>query len=167
MKKAICLFSMIIFLSACDDYPEPEVEYTSTFPVSGEWWVTYKLETEPGVFVDLLGSYQKLLTYNTAANTPDSLWIDDVGHFWDFKCKAAADIPNRSFATEESDNVSYESKVRIINGKVILDGGRSTSGVVTDSIYFEVLFDDDSTPFGTTYIVSGVRRTGFLEDEHD
>jgi hypothetical protein len=51
-------------------------------------------------------------------------------------------------------------------GKVLLKEGRSTSGVVTDSIYFEVSFDDDTPAYGTTYIVSGVRRTGFLEDEH-
>ncbi len=57
----------------------------------------------------------------------------------------------------------YDIAIQVMNGKIILDGGKSTSGLVTDSIYFELEFEDDP---GTIYTAAGVRRTGYLEDEH-
>jgi hypothetical protein len=46
---------------------------------------------------------------------------------------------------------------------VIKDGGRSKTGVKTDSIYMVVEFSDD---LGTDYEISGHMRTGFVEDEY-
>ncbi|HYG21041.1 MAG TPA: lipid-binding protein [Ohtaekwangia sp.] len=152
-------------ITACTP-DEPEVTYASTYPVSGEWWVTYQVESAPGVYEDVGHGYSKLLTFNTSADDGDSVWVSDEENFWEFKIKAAVDMETYEFSTEESANAFYDSKVIVQNGKVLLKEGRSTSGVVTDSIYFEVSFDDDTPAYGTTYIVSGVRRTGFLEDEH-
>ncbi|QHT65986.1 hypothetical protein GXP67_04530 [Rhodocytophaga rosea] len=167
MKKYSILIIVlaVLGLSACEK-DDPEIINTATYPVSGEWWVTYQIRNEAGQLEDVGGGYYPLITSNTASNKPDSIWITDEGTYWDYQVKAGLDLPNKSFAVQEGQNVSYDSKVRIANGKVFLNEGRSTSGVVTDSLYMEVAFDDDSEPFGTTYIVSGHRRTGFLEDEH-
>jgi hypothetical protein len=163
----LCLALGII--TACEK-DDPEIQNTATYPVSGEWWVTYQIRNAEGQLEDYGGGYYPLLTFNTASNRPDSIWISDAHSFWSpngFQVKAGLDLSNRSFAINEGINISTDgTKVRIVNGKVLLNEGRSTSGVVTDSLYMEVAFDDDDEPFGTTYIVSGHRRTGFLEDEH-
>jgi hypothetical protein len=151
-------------LTACER-DEPEVKYTATYPVSGEWWVTYKVETSPGVFEDIYEvGYTELLTFNTASNTADSIWVSDEGHFWDFKVKSGLNMSNYSFAVADQKSVvpDYDIKVNITEGKVLQGVGLSRSGVKTDSIYFKVQFEDDPD---NTYIVSGHRRTGFLEDD--
>ncbi|WP_161890091.1 lipid-binding protein [Pontibacter russatus] len=174
MKKTYLYFLAILlsvgFLSSCER-DAPEIEYTSTFPVSGEWWVTYKVETSPGVFVDAGGGYSTLLTYNTSDNSGDSIWIDDQGHFWTYKVKAPVNMQNLTFGVEEAPNAAYESMVTIADGKVLLNAAESKTGVQTDSIYFKVSFSDEEdedenvTPYNTIYHVSGHRRTGFLEDD--
>jgi hypothetical protein len=161
----IAIFSALSFTTACEK-EDPEIENTATYPVSGEWWVTYQVRNAEGQLEDIGGGYYPFLTYNTSSNRPDSIWVSDAHSFWDFQVKAGLDLTNRSFAVNEGQNVAYDSKVRIANGKVLVGSGVSTSGVATDSLYLEVAFDDDEEPFGTTYIVSGHRRTGFLEDEH-
>jgi hypothetical protein len=161
----LVLLLAIIGLAACEK-EDPEIKNTATYPVSGEWWVTYQVRNTEGQLEDVGGGYYPLLTFNTASNTADSIWVSDAGSFWDYQVKADLDLPNMAFSVNEGQNISYESKVRLANGKVLMGQGRSTSGVVTDSLYLEVAFDDDTEPFSTTYIVSGHRRTGFLEDEH-
>jgi len=88
------------------------------------------------------------------------------GNFWSYKVKAQADLANKSFTASDSQNSAYDSKVNILNGKVFKNGGHSKTGVVVDSIYFEIQFNDDVTPYGTTYVVSGHKRTGFTADEY-
>ena len=161
----LLLFLGLGLTTACEK-DDPEIQNTATYPVSGEWWVTYQVRNAEGQLEDVGGGYYPLLTYNTASNRPDSIWVSDANSFWEYQVKAGLDLPNRAFAINEGQNVAYDSKVRIANGKVLMGQGRSTSGVVTDSLYLEVAFDDDEEPYGTTYIVSGHRRTGFLEDEH-
>lgn len=165
MKKIfmyIAVVSTALFSIACQEDPEPGGMETEE--LAGEWWVTYQVETSPGVLEDIAGGYYKMMTYNTASNT-DSIWIDDLEHFWEYKVKAKVGLANNTFSVSEGSNFVYESAVTIENGKVLVGQGKSVSGVKTDSIYFEVSFDDDATPYETKYIVSGHRRTGFLEDE--
>lgn len=166
----------VLVLGSCETYPDPTVDVNPTYPVSGEWWVTYK--TSNGT--DVGGGYTRLLTFNTSTNRGDSIWVTDItgdksggaGNFWTFKCKSGLKINDRSFAGQNSaSNVMmgsspYDIRVNVANGKVIPKGGKTKGGNVSDSIYFEVQFSDDSPSFGTTYRVSGVRRTGFKEDEY-
>jgi hypothetical protein len=149
---------------------DPEIEYSAVWPLSGEWYVTYTFDDGTGNIGDHYGvGYTTLLTYNTANEDKDLFWISDVGNFWIFTIKSPCNVPARTFAgtdlvsTADYSGSLYDIKVQISNGKVIEDGGLSTSGVVCDSIYFEIEFEDDP---GTIYYCSGVRRTGFLEDEH-
>ncbi|WP_162428635.1 lipid-binding protein [Pontibacter pudoricolor] len=166
MKKiyTIALLLTFGFLSSCER-DDPEIEMTAIGDMAGEWYVTYMADTvgSDGP-VDFGGGHSLLLTYNTSANTTDSMIVDDLENFWEFKTIVNANKAERTFSAPNGDNLYYDSNGVIINnGKIIIGGGESRTGVKTDSIYFEVAFGDD--PDGLTYIVSGHRRTGFLEDE--
>ncbi|MDP4197227.1 MAG: lipid-binding protein [Bacteroidota bacterium] len=149
-----------------------DTQYSPTYPVSGEWWVNVKLADG----TDIMGGYSKVLTYNTAANTPDSIWVTDVtssdgsapGNFWTYKCKAACHMADNTFSLPQGTSVisGYNIGIKITNGKVIKNGAVSPSGAKTDSIYYEIAFQDDTPSYGTKYICSGYRRTGFQADDH-
>jgi hypothetical protein len=127
--------------------------------MAGGWWVTF---TQNGADIFGLGTFF-LTTYNDAAGD-DSIWVDDLGHSWNFKCKAKADYSKLIFTLPGGQNVYYADTVFLANGKVLPGGGKSRAGNKTDSIYMEAKFSDD--PSGATYIISGTARTGFIEDDY-
>ncbi|MCK9206979.1 MAG: hypothetical protein M0P66_07705, partial [Salinivirgaceae bacterium] len=182
MKKLlffIFIVGFIGFVSSCsllhdwNQQEEPEIEYSPVWPLSGEWWVVYRFDDGSGVVDDYYGvGHTLLFTYNTANNDVDQLWISDGGNidvdhanFWSFCVKSPCNVGTKSFAgadlvsTADGGGVPYDITVNVTNGKVIQDGGISPSGVVCDSIYFELEFQDDP---GTIYQCSGIRKTGFL-----
>ena len=70
----------------------------------------------------------------------------------------------RTFSTTGFvDNVTYESKVKITDGKILEGAALTPSGMPADSIVYMIQFDDD--PDGLTYKVSGFSRTGFPADD--
>lgn len=153
-------------LSACEK-DDPEVGYTAIGKAAGEWWVTYQLETSPGVLEDVFQlGHVPLLSYNTSDNSPNQIWLDE-GNIWPFKVKSGFDGSNMSFSAISAPSIvqsnNQDFTVTVTEGKVILGGGLSKTKVVTDSIYFRAEFSDDP---GTIYHISGHRRTGFLEDEY-
>lgn len=170
------LFLCVLGFSACekldslDDQKMPDIAYSPSYPVCGEWWI--RVQDEKGVY--LRKSYSKILTFGTASNTADSIWLTDTHTgssylpFWEFKVKTKLEISSRSFFTTAAVKSTNTDGLTVLveDGKVIVGGGKSTSGVVCDSIAFKVSFSDDDPSFGHKYLVSGVRRTGFLEDEH-
>jgi hypothetical protein len=168
MKKIylylLALISTTGFLSACEK-DDPEVGHTAIGKAAGEWWVTYQVETDPGVFEDLVG-YVPLLSYNTSDNSPNQIWLDE-GNVWPFKFKSGFDGNTMSFTATNAASIVKSGgnnfTVTVTTGKVILGGGLSKTKVPTDSIYFQAEFSDDP---GTIYHISGHRRTGFLEDEY-
>jgi hypothetical protein len=195
MKKIITkLFAIVLFsiplvscemLDGLDDQKDPEIDKTATYPMNGEWWVTYRLDDGSGNLVDAgivwgigeLGHF-KALTYNTVENVSNKLWITDVdglsydasGNFWSYRVVTDLNLSSKSFDVDTATNAAYDShgdpydiQVTVKNGKVILGGGLSRTGVVTDSIYYELEFSDDP---GNIYYVGGHRRTGFYEDEY-
>jgi hypothetical protein len=158
IKGIIILVALVAFASSCQEEYEPEM-----FPgheLAGEWYITYTIGG-----VDVYGfGYSTILTFNTAAADGSEIWVSDEGNFWDYKAKVAANPSGKSFGQSDSlDNTSYPVKMIIKSGAVFTDGGKSNTGVTTDSISLVVGFGDD-TP-GTEYVVSGHRRTGFLEDD--
>lgn len=169
MKKFsayILVISGLLLAVSCQESPDPGG--TATQAVAGEWWVKYYVSDGAGGLIELDPGYYKAMTYNTAANTPDSIWVTDLAHFWDFAVKVGFDKSTNTFSASEVTNISYDdSEVTITNGQVLLGQGKSTSGVTTDSIYFVASFNDDSPAYGNEYIIAGHRRTGFLEDEHE
>jgi hypothetical protein len=168
MKKLqlylLALLSIAGLLSACEK-DDPEVGYTAIGKATGEWWVTYQVETSPGVFEVVVG-HVPLLSYNTADNAPNQIWLDEA-NIWPFKFKSGFDGSTMSFTTTNAASIVKSGgnnfTVTVTGGKVILGGGLSKTKVPTDSIYFQAEFSDDP---GTIYRISGHRRTGFLEDEY-
>lgn len=159
----IVAFGLLFFTCKME---EPDVITASTYPVSGEWWVRYFLND-----AEVSGGYIALLTYNTASDKGDSIWVDDAGDFWNeaIKIKSSVDVANRIFSTTNSVNINDtatvlpRTSVTLINGKVLLGATTTTGGNKSDSIYVEFQYSNDP---GNTYVAAGYRRTGFYEDEH-
>lgn len=165
----ITIILSLFLISSCDMKEEYENEMSEVVDLAGEWFVAYYIDGE-----QIVGT-STLLTYNAAADDGTELWIDDQENFWAFKSKAAVTGAMTFGSTAELENVTYPSMVKIENGQIFEDASVQASGATTDSIYFEVSFDDDGysdengdyivTPYSTVYQCAGVRRTGFLEDE--
>ncbi len=119
-------------------------EYSSTYPISGDWTVKVVVGS------DIIQGPFFMKIYNTS-NSKDSVWIDDNLNFWQTKTKAKVDMKNLTFSATDAQNEYYDSKVTYANAKVI---GK-------DSIYFEVKFSDD--PDNLTYIYSGHRKVSYEE----
>jgi len=155
-KTFIAIFIItLISLSCKKDFKPGE---TAAVKTANGWWVTFTLD---GADVYGLGTFF-INTYNTSAND-DSLWVDDLGHSWQFKCKAKVDYSNLTFATTNAQNQYYNITVNLTEGKILTKAGHSKSGNVTDSIYFKANFSDDPS---NTYVISGTARTGFIEDDY-
>ena len=104
-----------------------------------------------------------ITTSNTAANVANEFLITDNGNQWDYKVKSPLNLDAKTFGGTDLQNIAYDIKVNITDGKILPGAATTTGGNVTDSIYFKIEFTDDP---GTIYEVAGYRRTGFLEDEH-
>jgi hypothetical protein len=170
MKKNILLGALILLIiSSCDLKDDYENEMSPVVAVAGEWYVHYD---HPVYGADPFGAgYTSLITYNTSADDGTEIWINDNGNFWTYQVKLPVDISALTFGTLDTlinAVEGYDIKVLVRNGKVIKDVSVRPSGAIADSIYFELWFEDLAGATGIdsdTLIVSGYRRTGFLEDE--
>ena len=171
MKKVVYLlmFAMSVMFIACE---KDEIGSTATEDLAGEWYVT----------VDLVDANNNVLwtgeeffglgkfivnTYNTAKNSPNEMWVDDIENFWAFKVKTSVD--GLTFKTNEpADNEYYDCKVNITEGKILPKAATNPHGTKADSIVFYVSFSDDDYPtkFGfDKYRISGYRYTGLASDD--
>ena len=174
MKKVIYL-ATLLFCTTLASCEKEEIGGTATENIAGDWYVTCDAVDEngdvvPGLEDPLdLGRFH-ILTYNTAANTDDQLYVDDLGEFWEFKVKTTSDAKNMTFATNGAvANEAYEDcDVTITGGKILPKAGRQNNGSPADSIVFYVSFSDDPFPaaYGyTNYKVSGIRYSGLVEND--
>lgn len=164
----IALFAMVV--SSCDLKEDYEVEKSKVVEAAGQWFVMYNHET---FGEDPFGAgFTALKTFNTSADDGTEIWLTDEGNFWDYKVKIPIDLGSLTFGSEDtviSAVADYDIKVIVRNGKIIKNASVQPSGATTDSIYFEIWFEDlqDATEIpNDKLLVSGFRRTGFLEDEH-
>jgi len=161
MKKIIKIVFLLpiaaIVFNACSK--KPDIEYTSTYKMSNEWFVQ---TFEDGA---LALDFTKIITYNTSDPASSKIWVDDQENIWPFKSKVDVDYPTLTFKPMANSENLYETgeTVSVIEGKVVPGGGHSKTGVVVDSIYLKVEFSDNP---GVTYEFKGHGRTGFLEDEY-
>jgi hypothetical protein len=155
-KVQLLSFVFILVMASC--HKKPDIEYTSTYKMSNEWFVQ---TFEDG---SLALDFEKILTYNTSDPASGKIWIDDQEHIWPFKAKVDVDYPSLSFKPVSGvENLTDAGETMdILEGKVISGGGHSRTGVVVDSIYLKVMFSDNP---GVTYELKGHSRTGFLEDD--
>ena len=163
-KYMILLLASLAFtFVACDNDTEPGG--TAVEKMAGDWWVTVNAFIDGKEVEDPFGAgHLQMSTYNTASNSETEMWLDDLGNFWEYKLKVNVNYAARTFSTTGFvDNVTYESKVKITDGKVLEKAATTPSGMPADSIVYMVQFDDDED--GLTYKVSGFRRTGFPADD--
>ncbi len=112
--------------------------------VTGQWEVTAYNDTT------LISGPFKVITLKDPSTQSDSITIQDTEvKFWKFQTKAFVDEKNGTFQTELSNcEVSEEAiGIKILNGKIFN----------SDSIYFEIQFEDDETPYKNTFQLKGHR----------
>jgi len=164
MKYVLIIALSAVLFSACK---KEEVGSTATEKVAGEWVVTFNgINDDGSIEKDCFGiGTFNLLTYNTENNVPTEMWVDDGGNSWDFKVIVDLDYNAGTFSTKDYvDNYSYDSQVKITNGKVLYGAAKTPSGMPADSIVFNAYFDDDD-PGSSGYQISGYRYTGLANDD--
>lgn len=163
MKKAFIYLFVVGFLftiGSCDD--DLDIYNSSTNELDGNWYVQY-------YHADLgYPAYTPLYTYNTAADNGQEIWITDEANYWDYKVKIAANPKSLMFgSSSEVTSIidGYEIGVIVNNGKIVKNAVKLPSGVMADSIYFEIWFEDGGVPTSDVIVAGGFRKTGFEEDE--
>jgi hypothetical protein len=160
MKKINYLILLVVVFVGISCEPTYKKEYSWAYPVAGDWMV----KTYVGGVAQ--GKPYEIKSYNSAFGK-DSVWIDDYGigvdkaanygNFWTMKFKVAVNIGDKTFSNGTTNVINaipdYGIGINILNGKI----------VGNDSIYFEVKFEDDATPYGTTYQIAGHRETSYEE----
>lgn len=159
--KILIAVAAVLSLSCKKSY---DVGQTNAVKMANNWWVT----VAPNGVLASNAAHIFLNTYDVSAQT-DSIWVDDLNHDasrFRYKSKAAADLKAFTFSTTNATNLrapaATPNTVTITEGKVIPKGGRSRTGVVTDSIFFKIKFSYSDTVF----TVAGTGRTGFIEDDY-
>lgn len=169
MKKNILYivsFAVLLVFLGCEKEYENGMSSTSDF--DGDWQVQYDYDIE-NFGPDAFGAgYVHNLTYNTAADDGAHIWLEDGGNFWDYKVQVPVDVNGLTFGSNDTlIDLQYGIKVLVQNGKIIKDAAVMPSGLVVDSIYYEVWFEDIYDYYGIpelNLLVGGVRNTGFSED---
>ena len=158
-----------LLMTSCQD-EDFDAGGTAVMKMAGDWWVTMELIYEGENLGDYYGiGHFQMYTYNTAANKATEMWLEDGGHFWDYKLKVDVQYENRTFSTNGFvDNIAYDDpdydpQAKIIDGKILYGAATSPSGMPVDSISYTISFNDDEE--GIVYKISGFRRTGFPADD--
>ena len=156
-KIATIILSAVFFMGlfSCETMEDPEIKNTSTWPLNGEYWVTYDGPTAPA-------GYHKIIITNTAADDGQSILINDAE--LDLVTKADVDMEAVSFGVTDY-AANDTTTVSISSGQVITDGTMTpVSEVPTDSLYMEM---EIVTPSLTEQLtISGYKYTGWTEDNH-
>jgi hypothetical protein len=153
------LFALAVISSCSKD---PEIQYTSTYKMSGEWFTQYFDNGAP------VTGFGKILTYNTSDPNSNQVWVDDHANAtakYRFRSKFNVDYTNLSFLAmpAATNDVTAGRTVKVYEGKVIPKGGHSKTNVLVDSIYLKIELSNDP---GKIYEIKGHARTGFFEDEY-
>ena len=162
MKKVLyfaTLFLCIAFVS-CE---KEEIGGTATESLAGQWYVQANMVENGQVIEDPynFGRFH-IMTYNTAANNPNEIWIDDLGHFKKIKIKASADVNGLTFSASQAQNQSGNNTVNVTNGKITPNGGKQNNGSPADYITMDVELSSES---GVIYRLEGVRYSGLAEND--
>jgi len=162
----ICVITLL--LTSCQ---KDEPGGTAVQAMAGEWYVVAdqvdeKYET---VYEDLFGVGRfHFATFNTASNGTTQMWISDIDNFWEFQVKVDINLQSMTFETKEPQEAYEDCMVTVKDGKIILNGAVTPSGMPADYIECYISFSDDSygKRYGYAYHkFSGYRYTGFAADE--
>lgn len=153
MKRLIYFMGLLalgMIIVSCEKEIESESiieDKQEVVNVTGKWEVMVHNDSAA-----IFGPFE-LLTISETFIDNDSITIQDGEvKFWDFQVNASLNEKDGTFQTELSTCQICEEgvEIKIANGKII----------DSDSIYFEIQFEDDITPFGRTYRMKGHRIKG-------
>lgn len=149
MKKIIYLlgFLTLAILVSCEqavDGNEITDDATKLVKITGQWEVNAYSDST------LVYGPFKIITLKDPSIENDSITVQDSEvKFWKFQVKASVDEKNGTFQTRLSQcEISEEGIGVIISNGMIVD---------SDSIYLEIQFEDDETPYGNIYQLKGRR----------
>lgn len=139
----IIISTILFFVISCDSL-EDSLELGTKDNLVGEWQVSAYLNDQ------IVSEGFQLDISNAGSTGLDSITITESGFdFWNFSVNAAFDLHKGVFYTQLSQCHSSDENIgiKIENGKII----------GSDSIYFEIRFEDDVNPFESVYKVNGKR----------
>lgn len=153
MKKIIYFlaFVALAMFASCEQETNnsslPDFQNTTNVNITGKWEVTAHNDSTP-----VFGPFTLLTVTNPESENDSITILDSEVKFWKFQVKAAVNEIDATFETNLSNcEVSEEGiGIKIANGKI----------VDSDSIYLEIQFEDDETPYGNTYRLKGHRVKG-------
>ena len=166
MKKLAYMVVALLVSTLMASCSKDEIGGTATQNTAGKWYVTVDAVDDAGnvVYEDIfrLGRVN-MLTYNTAANTPSEMIVDDLGNIWEFKVKVACDQQNLTFEANTTENNNMVEGYEDINVPI-------TDGKILPKANFSDDLQADGTPtpeaYGfAKYRVSGVRYSGLEEND--
>jgi hypothetical protein len=187
MKKIILFATVLFAMAACS---KDEIGGTATESTAGKWYVTMDAVDEKGNPIDGGEDYFGLegpiilLTYNTADNNPEEMWVDDLGQFnvgamynkpypsycIKAKVKVKSDL---TFESTDAPNFGdgwndFVAMPVTIDGKILKGAGHQKNGSAADSIVFFVSYKGDPwypDDGYAKYKVSGIRYSGLEEND--
>ncbi|MFG6685609.1 lipid-binding protein [Mariniflexile sp. HNIBRBA6329] len=145
-------------LTSCtneEGYKDISLANSAVKEVSGDWVVEVLRD-------DVHFSDAIVTISNTSDNSPTQIVINDHDGGWGLKAIANVDIATKTFSVTDATEYYYDVTVTITNGTIIPNGGTTPDGRIVDAISFTAVFSDVPT---RTFVYTGYRRTGFLEDE--
>lgn len=170
MKKYISMMAMALMLAmsftACDVETDEKPGGTNIEKMCGYWDVMWYAVDANGEILDEW-TEGTIYTYNKADNSTTQMWLDDKGTYWNFQFLVDIDYNAKTFRADSRDyDAAGSGQAVVTNGKILEGAGKNLHGAPTDSIAFEVSFNDDSYPekYGFDhYLVTGIKHCGFTE----
>ena len=212
MKKLLYIASLLLVLgfASCE---KEEIGGTATQKVAGEWYVTVDAVLTDGDTVACADFFEVgefyapvalIHTFNTASNIANKMYVSDsyggYSNFSDLHCyqvEVDLDQAAGTFQTKggdfvqnmfenynwKSEKYNQYSQIKIINGKITLNGGVQNNGSAADAISYELYikgnyYDVFPEREGTSYwdynfgipdvdhfYVSGIRYSGLVEND--
>ena len=152
--------------TACDVETDEEPGGTNIQNMCGNWEVVWYAVDANGETVDAW-TEGTIFTYNKADNSTSQMWIDDQKTYKKFQFLVNIDYNTMTFRTDSVDyDAAGSGKAAVSNGKIMLGAAKNLHGMPTDSIVFEIGFNDDNYPakYGFHhYRVEGTKYSGFTE----
>lgn len=180
MNRKILIFALILGLAAlfaCETMDEPDMDTTSTFPLNGEYWVTYSMGGT------MIVDYNLLTLTNTSADDGKHILIkepvimvNEAGSM--APVVANVNMDNLTFGIQDFEYAYNDTSIvrlNITNGKFLEEKYTTKAGNKTDSIYMSVDFNELAvdalgnvidTAYSGTFEISGYKRTGWPDDDH-
>lgn len=152
--------------TACDVETDEKPGGTNIEKMCGYWDVIWYAVDASGNILDEW-TEGTIYTFNKADNSTTQMWLDDQETYWAFKFLVDIDYNARTFRADSRDyDAAGSGQAVVTNGKILEGAGKNLHGAPTDSIAFEISFNDDTYPekYGFDhYLVTGTKHSGFTE----